>query len=179
MKKLKSVVVIAMLCLCAVNAHAEKVNQEYLAVKITTGKSIYEGAHMNFGLLYEQQFAKHFAYNYGLDYRQCYVYNAGVRSLNYISVPANIKFISKYINVGIGLNANFMVGATAMKDYTLTSFDSNVFAVGAALQISKSIVLSKYFECEPEISGGPLVLGDDYNWEFNVGVKFKYRIQND
>lgn len=172
MKTLKTILLFVVISVSSITY--AQTNEKFIGIKSTAGQEDFSNPTINLGVFYEHQFAKYFAYNCGMDYKHTFNTYGIPYSVSYVSIPLNMKFVSNYVNVGLGINLDYTAGIHVGKNTVVSSTSINNLTFGTSLQLSKDIHLAKHFIIEPEaaLTYVPSYEGFDYK----LGFKVKYQI---
>ncbi len=172
MKTTKKILLLVLIGM-SINTFAQT-NEKFIGVKSTVGQQRLDDPIVNLGIFYEHQFSKYFAYNFGMDYKRIFENYLVSYSENYVSIPVNIKFVSDYVNVALGVNLDYCTGVHVFNNATVSTNSVDDFVFGTSLKLSKDILLAKYFIIEPEVALSYVPSFEGF--EYKLGFKFKYQI---
>lgn len=135
----------------------------------------------NFGLSFEARITRHSGVETGLYYREItsepglYTDGSGLRYpegyRRYLSIPLLYKYYSRIVNVGVGVNFDFLC-KKSNADWLL----SGKHRVGIMLKLSKDITLYKGLYMEPEFHFNPFWEDGEINHSWiGLALGLKYR----
>lgn len=128
-----------------------------------------------YGLSFEKSISNHWAYETGIFAKNYVLPTVNIKEM-YANIPIYIKYNTKIVNVGIGLNSYYYLGWNYISTLVEPSSVSlDIFKISFMAKFSKDIELNDKTTLEPEIifdSSNPF----GNSSEFGAGLKLKYTL---
>ena len=128
-----------------------------------------------YGLSFEKSISNHWAYETGIFAKNYVLPTVNIKEM-YGNIPIYIKYNTKIVNVGIGLNSYYYLGWNYISTLVEPSSVSlDIFKISFMAKFSKDIELNDKTTLEPEIifnSSNPF----GNSSEFGAGLKLKYTL---
>lgn len=162
---------------CALHAQTDSVfvPRTYVGGEVGLYRQQDKDAMLNYGVMFEHQFAKHWGYDVGFfglrTYYGFYRSEEGY-SMRHVVIPANMIFYSKILNVRVG--AAFYTWLDSKK--VVPSYMIKLCDWGVAVRISHDFRVSPRIVAEPFVASTMRLAVSDLS--IGVGCRLKYDFKN-